>query len=258
MGAMTEDQVVNFDEEAHSANLEEFEREQLRYKFEKRDLLLEALIHPSFRHPRMPQLSYERLEHVGDSVLNFLVTRELYSLYRDCSPGSLTRLRAANVDNEKLARVAAKHGFYRYMLALTPVLHQQIQDFQEAILEYPVHSSGLVDTPKFLADIVESVVGAIYVDSNSLETVWKVIRPLLEPIISPETLKVHPMTELLEWSQKNKLKLKFVTDSLEDKTRVSIFLDETLVGTATCGRRRDVVKNKAATAALHYFKATMV
>ncbi|KAK9155580.1 hypothetical protein Sjap_003060 [Stephania japonica] len=225
-----EEGVDDFDEDAHSANLEEFERERLRYGFRDRELLLEALIHPSFRHPRKAQLSYERLEHVGDSVLNLLVTRELYSLYRDCSPGRLTRLRAANVDNEKLARVAANHGFYRYMLGLTPVLDQQIKDFQEAILEYPVHSSGLVDTPKFLADIVESVVGAIYMDSNSLETVWKVIRPLLEPIISPETLK----------------------------TRVSIFLDETLVGTATCRRRRDIVKNKAATAALHYFKATMV
>lgn len=44
-----------------------------------------------------------------------------------------------------------------------------------AALEYPLHSAGLIDPPKVLADIVESLVGAVYVDSQcSMDTTWQV------------------------------------------------------------------------------------
>lgn len=52
----------------------------------------------------------------------------------------------------------------------------QIQEFTKGIAEYPLHSNGLIDVPKSLADIVESTIGAIFVDcGSSVETVWKVL-----------------------------------------------------------------------------------
>lgn len=52
----------------------------------------------------------------------------------------------------------------------------QIREFSQAILDYPLHSNGLVDVPKVLADIVESVVGAVFIDCDfSMDTVWKVL-----------------------------------------------------------------------------------
>lgn len=46
----------------------------------------------------------------------------------------------------------------------------------DAIADYPLHSSGLVNAPKVLADIVESTIGAIFIDSNSsIDTTWKVL-----------------------------------------------------------------------------------
>lgn len=53
----------------------------------------------------------------------------------------------------------------------------QIREFSEAILDYPLHSNGLVDAPKVLADIVESTIGAVFIDCNSsIDIVWKVLQ----------------------------------------------------------------------------------
>jgi len=52
----------------------------------------------------------------------------------------------------------------------------QIQEFIKEVAEYPLHSNGRIDVPKILADIVESTIGAIFVDcGSSIETVWKVL-----------------------------------------------------------------------------------
>lgn len=52
----------------------------------------------------------------------------------------------------------------------------QIQEFIEGMKDYPLHSNGLLNAPKALADIVESTIGAIFTDSNcSFDTVWKVL-----------------------------------------------------------------------------------
>lgn len=91
--------------------------EILGYEFRERRLLEEAFTDPSW--PETAEdggaFSYERLEYVGDSVLNLLVTREQFLAHPNLSPGALTRLRAANVDTEKLARVAVKLGLQRYL-----------------------------------------------------------------------------------------------------------------------------------------------
>ncbi|KAK7860672.1 ribonuclease 3-like protein 2, partial [Quercus suber] len=78
--------------------------------------------------------SYERLEYVGDAVLNLLFTKEHYSLYPNLSPGPLTRLRAANVDTDKLARVAIRHGLHRYLRHKKPLLGEQ--PFQQRLVKF--------------------------------------------------------------------------------------------------------------------------
>jgi dsRNA-specific ribonuclease len=60
--------------------------------------------------------------------------------------------------------------------------------------DYPLHSHGLIVAPKILADVIEAAIGAVFIDSNSIETVWKVL-PLQILLFSPlsSTLpdKVH-------------------------------------------------------------------
>ncbi|KAK8569022.1 hypothetical protein V6N12_007555 [Hibiscus sabdariffa] len=78
-----------------------------------------------------------------------------------------------------------------------PLLEEEIRQFSEEIQRYPLHSNGLVDVPKALADLVESTAGAVFIDTDfSIDVVWKVFKDLLEPIIRRETLKIHLVTQL--------------------------------------------------------------
>ena len=100
--------------------------EILGYHFKDPGLLKEALTHSSFYYPFRPLVSYERLEFVGDAVLNCLVGRWVYSMYPDLPPGQLTRLRAANVDTEKLTRVAVCCDLHLYIRHKAPLLNEQV------------------------------------------------------------------------------------------------------------------------------------
>ncbi|KAL0438483.1 UNVERIFIED_CONTAM: Ribonuclease 3-like protein 3 [Sesamum latifolium] len=126
-----------------------------------------------------------------------------------------------------------------------PLLAGQIEEFEEAIVEYPVHSSGLVDAPKALADIVESLVGAVYVDSDSIDTTCKIIRNLLQPMITPSTLHTHPVTKLYEICQKNKVKLES-RDLWKETGEIEFIVDDEFVGRAKYRAKRVVANNRAA------------
>jgi hypothetical protein len=98
----------------------------LGYGFADKSLVELALTHGSFYYPYRPGDTYERLEYLGDAVLTCLVSREVFRTYRSLPPGPLTRLRAANVDTEKLARVAVVHGLHRFLRHKAPQLQGQV------------------------------------------------------------------------------------------------------------------------------------
>ena len=65
----------------------------------------------------------------------------------------------------------------------------QIHEFGEAVKEYPLHSNGQIEVPKVLADVVESTIGAVFVDCNcSVDTVWEVYIIIIIIFISINTL----------------------------------------------------------------------
>jgi hypothetical protein len=66
--------------------------------------------------------------------------------------------------------------YYSIILYFFSPIFIQIQEFTKEIAEYPLHSNGLIDVPKSLADIVESTIGAVFTDCNlSIDIVWKVL-----------------------------------------------------------------------------------
>ncbi|PSS16133.1 Ribonuclease 3-like protein [Actinidia chinensis var. chinensis] len=223
-------------------SLQEVE-EIIGYNFNNPDLLEEAFTHVSFREKCM---SYERLEYVGDSVLNLLITKEQFFLYPNLPPGLLSPLRAANVDTEKLARVAVKHNLHKYLRHRQPVLCKQIQEFIGAHSQYTVHSNGLMDAPKVLADIVESTIGAIYIDCNSsIDTTWEVAKGLLQPIITPEMLQIHPVKKLYETCRKNGLKIRLKDRWLKEGA-YEVIVDNHLTGRGKCHAKKEIALNRAA------------
>ncbi|XAR55351.1 Ribonuclease III [Bertholletia excelsa] len=219
----------------------------LGYKFRDRRLLEQAFTHHSYAAEEGSGMeSYERLEYVGDSVLNLLIAKEHFFSYPDLMPGKLTRLRAANVDKEKLARVAAKHGLHKYLRHKKPLLDGQIKEFQEAIEEYPLHSNGLIDAPKVLADMVESIIAAIFVDcDSSMDTTWEVVKNLLEPIITPSTIQTHPVTRFYELCQKHGFKVNFV-DLWEESGIIEVYVDDQFIEKGIYRPKKLIALNRAA------------
>ncbi|XP_019419125.1 PREDICTED: endoribonuclease Dicer homolog 2-like isoform X2 [Lupinus angustifolius] len=178
----------------------------LKYKFRDRSLLVEALTHGSYMLPEIPSC-YQRLEFLGDSILDYLITMHLYEKYPGLSPGQLTDMRSASVNNDCYAWSAIKAGLHKHILHASQELHKHIFNTLSTIQKLSSFTTfgweSETSFPKVLGDIIESLAGAILVDSGyNKDVVWQSIRPLLEPLITPETLKLHPVRELTELCQR--------------------------------------------------------
>ncbi|XP_012441319.1 endoribonuclease Dicer homolog 2 [Gossypium raimondii] len=200
-------------------NVQHFES-LLHYSFQDPSLLVEALTHGSYMLAEIPGC-YQRLEFLGDSVLDYLITLHLYNKYPGITPGLLTDLRSASVNNNCYALSAVKAGFHKHILQSSQKLYKDIKEtvesFQELSLEYTFGWESEKSFPKVLGDVMESLAGAIFVDSGyKKEIVFQSIRPLLEPMITPETMTVHPVKELYELCQKEHYELRKPIVSHED------------------------------------------
>ncbi|KAL3323675.1 hypothetical protein AABB24_038037 [Solanum stoloniferum] len=173
----------------------------LHYKFNDPSLLIEALTHESCMLPVIPRC-YQRLEFLGDAVLDYVVTTHLYFKYSGLTPGLITDLRSASVNNECYALSAAKAGLHNHIHLsqdLQRHIFSTVEDFNKLDLVSTFGWEAETTFPKVLADVIESLAGAIFVDSGFNEvTTFQSIRPLLEPLITPLTLKLHPARELSE------------------------------------------------------------
>jgi ribonuclease III len=109
--------------------------------------LEEALTHPSFAHEVRGQLDNQRLEFLGDAVLDFLTSRILFDRFPRADEGELTRRRALLVSTEALAHFARHHG-----------LGQAIRFGRGAVM------SSLEESDNVLADALEALLAATYLD----------------------------------------------------------------------------------------------
>ncbi|KAL9165554.1 hypothetical protein ABFS82_06G177900 [Erythranthe guttata] len=178
----------------------------LNYSFKDVSLLVEALTHGSYMRPEIPGC-YQRLEFLGDAVLDYIITVHLYQENPSLSPGLLTDLRSASVNNDCYANSAVKAGLHKHILHLSPELHRHINtalsNFDEINSKSTFGWESETTYPKVLGDVIESLAGAIFVDSgHNKEIVFQSLRPLLEPLVTLETLRLHPVRELNELCQR--------------------------------------------------------
>ncbi|KAH7518573.1 hypothetical protein FEM48_Zijuj09G0185800 [Ziziphus jujuba var. spinosa] len=158
--------------------------EIIDYKFKNKKLLEEALTHPP---GNTGSPSYERLEFLGDAVIGLAISKHFFwDEHYDLSPNDLTRLRSANVNNDKLARVAAHLGLYHHVQGtnISDSL-EQAEKFEKEMREEKWLVYGREKGPKFLADIVESIAAAIYVDLNfDMQKLYPVCIFKVSPLLS--------------------------------------------------------------------------
>ncbi|CAK9157501.1 unnamed protein product [Ilex paraguariensis] len=146
----------------------------LGYRFQNKKLLEEALTHSSY----IDSESYERLEFFGDAALGLAISKYLFIIYPEIDPGQLTLLRTVNISTERFARVAVRHRLYSYVQRRNvAALDGKVRDFTEAVQQEDDTNvyGGDVRAPKILADIVESLAAAVYIDCDyDLNILWGV------------------------------------------------------------------------------------
>ena len=160
---------------------------RLQHSFSDPRLLQRALTHRSFSADHN-----ERLEFLGDSVLNLAVAHLLYEQLSQLPEGDLSRVRANLVKQDTLHQLALK-------LELSPLLR----------LGEGEARSGGPNRPSILADALEALIGAVYLDAG-YGPAQALVRRLYESVaITPrmDAAAKDPKTELQEWLQGHKMKL---------------------------------------------------
>ena len=94
-------------------NIEEFEK-NIEYSFKNKKLLKTALTHTSYAHDNKIE-SNEKLEFLGDSILEFITSDYLYKNYTNLKEGEMTKVRATVVCEESLYKIATKHNFSDFL-----------------------------------------------------------------------------------------------------------------------------------------------
>ena len=160
---------------------------QLNYTFKDESLLEQALTHKS-----VGSKNNERLEFLGDGILNFVIAEALFQQFPTFSEGDLSRLRAHLVNGNMLAEIA---------------LEIQLGDFMR--LGAGELKSGGFRRKSILADGVESILGAVYCDSGYVECsqlIHRLFKEKLDTIPEPQSLK-DAKTRLQELLQSRKLSI---------------------------------------------------
>lgn len=151
------------------------------YRFADQQLLEEALTHRS-----RGASNYERLEFLGDSVLNLVVSSRLFELKPDAQEGELSRMRARLVRGESLTDIASGIGLGKQL------------NLGEGEMK-----SGGFRRASILADAFEALLGAIFLDSDYAScrsVILDLFDPLIEKLPGAEDLK-DAKTRLQEWLQ---------------------------------------------------------
>lgn len=121
----------------------------LGYKFHSEELLQTALTHRSCLNSPNTKESYERLEFLGDAVLEMLISTHLFIQFPDKMEGFLTAARSSLVRTESLSKICAKHNLHKFIL-----------------MSRGEELSGGRNNPSILEDVIESLIGALYLDGG--------------------------------------------------------------------------------------------
>lgn len=138
----------------------------LSYKFKDHNLLKLALTHPSMTKDGKTQ-SFERLEFLGDSVLNLIIAEEIFKKFPNYKEGQLSQLISSLVRSESLANIARK-----------------IDLGKNLILDIGEEKSGGRDRNSNLENALEALVAAVYLDSNSYKMTRDIFVPLFADLIN--------------------------------------------------------------------------
>jgi ribonuclease-3 len=217
------------DEPETLASLED----RLGYVFTDPSLLLEALTHTSFSAENSAP-SYERLEFLGDAVLGLVTASTIFDSYPEAPEGEMTKLRAVVVDRHSLASVGRDLGIPD---------HIRVGRGEER--------SGGRDRDSIISDVVEAILGAVYIDGGWAE-VARLVRDEWETVIdlrasSPAT--TDPRSRLQELLAKSRRVVSFSYEQSGPDHAViftaTASVEDEAIGTGTGGSKKSAAIDAA-------------
>ncbi|KAJ3245101.1 hypothetical protein HDU78_009940 [Chytriomyces hyalinus] len=180
---------------------------RMGYQFQNPQLGLQAMTHASHISGGA---SYERLEFLGDAVLDWLVMQHFFRAYPDLQPDKLSDLRQAAVNNESFCRLSAVYGLHQFVQMSSAPLKAELESYLTHLAVPGVLAKDPLDVaiegPKVLGDLFEAIVGAIFLDSgNNLNVVFQVLKPMLagflQTCVNPSIVQKSPIRKLHEHLQ---------------------------------------------------------
>jgi ribonuclease-3 len=214
--------------------------EALGYAFRDRDLVETALAHPSYAHEIDGSRGNERLEFLGDAVVNMVVAQLLYAAHPDWAEGELTRARAALVNKNALAATARELGLGGFVK-----------------LGRTEQRSAGEEKDSILANCLEALVAAVYLDGGLLPVV-ELARRLFGDAVERGTVALlrDAKTRLQEWAHAQhrctpsyRTVQDSGTDNDERRFTVEVLLGDRILGSGL-GRSKRAAERAAAEDAL--------
>ncbi|KAI2845856.1 hypothetical protein CBS147343_1300 [Aspergillus niger] len=183
--------------------------DKLSYRFRYPTLLGSAFTHPSYPSAWAKVPCYQRLEFLGDSLIDMVCVEDLFARFPDRDPQWLTEHKMAMVSNKFLGALAVKLGLHTHLKYFSAPLQSQITQYAEEIQTAEGENEGAVDywtvtkdPPKCLPDMVEAYVGAVFVDSDfNFEVIERFFRDYIKPFFEDMAIydtfaNKHPTTFL--------------------------------------------------------------
>jgi ribonuclease-3 len=175
------------------------------YQFRQQDLLEQALTHRSYSRSN----NNERLEFLGDSILNLIISNHIYLRFTDADEGDLSRIRASLVKEESLAQIAMDIGLGDHVRLGGGEL-----------------KSGGFRRASILSDALEALIAAIYLDGDYAQTEATVLRLYhgqLQTVDENANLR-DPKTQLQEYLQARKMHLpRYQVEQTSGKSHNQVF-----------------------------------
>ncbi|MDW7672306.1 MAG: ribonuclease III [Bacillota bacterium] len=225
-------------------------QQRIGYCFKKEDILLEALTHSSFanewKHRRMRD--NERLEFLGDSVLSLIISHYIFETYHHLPEGELTKVRANVVCETSLALKARRIDIGKHLL-----------------LGRGEESSGGRDRESILADGLESLIAAIYLDGGYLHAEAFVIdnfKDLIDLAASGDLMSDYKtkLQEILQCNTQDKIEYLVVNEEGPDHNKtfyIEVRAGEQMLGNGQ-GKNKKEAEQNAARAAISSMKQRAV
>ena len=218
-------------------------------KFKNPKLLEVALTHRSYLNEAKKHLnSNERLEFLGDSILSFIISTNLYKKFPDYEEGQLTNFRSSLVKTTTLARTAEKIG-----------IGEKIK------MSKGEEISGGRNNPSLLADTFEAIIGALYLDQGLKaveEFLDKTLITLIPKLLERGTLKDYKslLQEKIQNLYKKSPEYKVEEETGPDHAKnfmVGVYYDNKIIGKG-CGASKQKAQQEAAKSALESYDGNLI